>query len=170
MTQRRLSSLSLNQKLTLLIAFLAVLGTIIAAFFSGHDWFQPLPKSGINSITPTISQNNNLDGVWIGETSTGGTIYFEVIDNIVYFRDIEFSTTVKFGKAYCPSSGGFGSQRAYIENNSFFQVVKTTYLDIQIKGTFESILVASGSISPPEPPLANTDCDVTFVTWKALRK
>ena len=53
MSPRRLSSLSLNQKLTLLIAFLAIVGTIIAAFVSGHDWFQPLSSLPVLSISPT---------------------------------------------------------------------------------------------------------------------
>jgi hypothetical protein len=42
MSSRR-STLSFNQKLTLLFALLAVIAAIIAAFISGHDWFSPAP-------------------------------------------------------------------------------------------------------------------------------
>ena len=53
MPSRRSSSLSINQKLTLLIASLAILGTIIAAFISGHDWFKSQSSLPIPSKTPT---------------------------------------------------------------------------------------------------------------------
>jgi hypothetical protein len=55
MSPRR-SSLSLNQKLTLLIALLAIITTMIAAFISGHDWF-PSASSISVPITDTVSQS-----------------------------------------------------------------------------------------------------------------
>jgi hypothetical protein len=39
-------SLSLNQRLVLLLAVLAIIATLIAAFLSGHDWFTPDPPPG----------------------------------------------------------------------------------------------------------------------------
>src|SRR5215211_4619556 len=107
MSKRILSNLSLNQQLTLLIAFLAVIGTMITAFISGHDWFQPSKPQEAVSITPTVNYDNKLDGVWRGETSLGGTIDFEIKDNIVTFREIDFSIVDKTGEAYCPPSGSF---------------------------------------------------------------
>jgi hypothetical protein len=47
---RRRWSLSLNQKLVLLLAALAVAATIIGAFVSGHDWFSTTPS--VSKSTP----------------------------------------------------------------------------------------------------------------------
>jgi formylglycine-generating enzyme required for sulfatase activity len=57
---RRRASLSQNQKLTFVIALLAILVTIFAAFVSGHDWFSPAPlanetNAAILTLTPTVS-------------------------------------------------------------------------------------------------------------------
>lgn len=49
----RRSSLSLNQRLTLLLATLTIVTAIVIAFISGHDWFQSQPLSSVSSISPT---------------------------------------------------------------------------------------------------------------------
>lgn len=58
----RRSTLSLNQKLTLIIASLAVIAGIIAAFISGHDWFSSSPSdpSSINTITVSPTNTASL--------------------------------------------------------------------------------------------------------------
>jgi hypothetical protein len=43
---RRRSTLSLNQKVVLWLAVLAIIATLIASFLSGHDWFPPQPTLG----------------------------------------------------------------------------------------------------------------------------
>jgi hypothetical protein len=50
MSSRR-SSLSRNQKLTLLIALLVVIVSLIAAFVSGHDWFSGTPATSESIAT-----------------------------------------------------------------------------------------------------------------------
>jgi len=55
MSPKRSSSLSLNQKLTLLVAFLAVIGGIVAAFISGHDWFSTSPSNPSSTSLAVVS-------------------------------------------------------------------------------------------------------------------
>ncbi len=53
MSKRRSSKLSLNQRLTLFVAALAIAGTLLAAFVSGHDWFPSgSPAASVLSPTP----------------------------------------------------------------------------------------------------------------------
>jgi eukaryotic-like serine/threonine-protein kinase len=55
---RRRSTLSHNQRLTLLIAIIAIIATIIAAFISSHDWFTTPLSQSIPTVTnshPTLS-------------------------------------------------------------------------------------------------------------------
>ena len=51
----RASKLSLNQKLTLSIAVLAIVATIIAALISSHDWFSPQLSTPQVTTSPTPS-------------------------------------------------------------------------------------------------------------------
>jgi formylglycine-generating enzyme required for sulfatase activity len=61
----RKSSLSLNQKITISIAVLAIVVTIFTAFISGHDWFQSPPQTivtltsqssvAVNQTAPSIT-------------------------------------------------------------------------------------------------------------------
>jgi hypothetical protein len=64
MPQKKSSRLSFNQKLTLLIAFLAIVGGVVAAFISGHDWFSPqnttlsvFAETAISIESPTSAPN-----------------------------------------------------------------------------------------------------------------
>jgi len=55
----RRSSLSLNQRLTLILAALTIVTAIIVAFISGHDWFPTTPTSPelyTTTFTPSPSQ------------------------------------------------------------------------------------------------------------------
>ncbi len=60
------SKLSLNQKLTLLIALLAVIATIAAAFIGGHDWFS-VKTSVSESASAKLHLKPNL---WSGQNQT----------------------------------------------------------------------------------------------------
>jgi hypothetical protein len=56
----RRSSLSLNQRLTLIIAVLALVATIIVAFISGHDWFPSNEKPTIIQVSAKSISGGDL--------------------------------------------------------------------------------------------------------------
>lgn len=77
MSPRR-SSLSLNQKLTLLLVFLGIVASIVVAFISGHDWF-----AKESTITPSPTSNLHPSPIEDLPTSTPETL--RVSYGILYY-------------------------------------------------------------------------------------
>lgn len=73
-------SLSLNQRLVLLLAALAIVATLIAAFLSGHDWFTPNPSPGETEYIGHVIDTNTLQPI----ANAKITLTLEGVPPIVY--------------------------------------------------------------------------------------
>lgn len=149
---------------------IAILGLIVAVFACIAGWLAIPQIQQLFSAKANNSAGFELDGTWKGKTAHGDDISFVVNGDEITELHSGFVVLKMSESAYCPPRGSFGGRQAHLELNSFTQIVETTYLRIEVTGTFESSSSASGALSSPGVPFDNEGCDVVSTTWRATKQ
>jgi len=163
---RRRSNLSRNQMLTLIIAVVAIIATIIVAFISGHDWFQD--STPASTVTSSNSSNNitslameQVPGIVVSyagsENNMGGTATLRKLfrDSVhTYILSYELPTDKEgyAGFVFNFDHGENVSKYREIEFTIQFQA-KDKMIDLYLKDIAaikDSVRVTSTGIEPTE--------------------
>jgi hypothetical protein len=114
MSPRR-SNLSLNQKITISLAFLAILASILAAFISGHDWF---PDKTSSELGTTTTPNHQL----------ATPLVFDSFNTSQGFQSTGPQVRISQGSIFWNVSRSDGDQFLYREIPTFKGNVRLTVL------------------------------------------